>query len=358
MLEALKNEILSAIAAAPDTAALESIRVDALGKKGKVTELLKGLGGMDEAARKTQGALINQLKDAVANALDERKTTLGAAELTARLASEKVDITLPVASEFNSLGRGGIHPISQTIEEVVELFAAQGFTLATGPEIEDDEHNFTALNIPEHHPAREMQDTFHLPPAPDGRKMVLRTQTSPVQIRHMRSHKPPFRIIAPGRVYRCDYDATHVPMFHQVEGLVIDKGITMAHLRGCLMDFLSAYFGTSVKTRFRPSFFPFTEPSAEVDIGCNRQGGELKIGEGNDWLEILGCGMVHPNVLRAGGLDPDEWQGFAFGMGIDRITMLKYGMPDLRPMFDSDVRWLQHYGFSPLHFPSIARGTL
>jgi len=354
MLETLKNEILSAIAAANDTAGLESIRVEALGKKGKVTELLKSLGGMDEATRKTQGMLINQLKDEIANALDEKKVALAAAELNARLASEKLDITLPVAP----VPHGSIHPISQTIEEVVELFAAQGFTLATGPEIEDDEHNFTALNIPEHHPAREMQDTFHLPPAPDGRKMVLRTQPSPVQIRHMRTHKPPFRIIAPGRVYRCDYDATHAPMFHQVEGLVIGKGITMAHLRGCLMEFLSAYFGTSVKTRFRPSFFPFTEPSAEVDIGCSRKNGELKIGEGDDWLEILGCGMVHPNVLCAGGLDPSEWQGFAFGMGLDRITMLKYGMPDLRPMFDSDVRWLQHYGFSPLHFPSIAKGTV
>ncbi|MGE3769333.1 MAG: phenylalanine--tRNA ligase subunit alpha [Bdellovibrionales bacterium] len=353
MLEKLKEEILSAIATANDTAALENVRVDALGKKGKITELLKALGGMDEGARKTQGALINQLKEHIANALDERKTQLSRAEMDARLEAERTDITLNAAPEPT----GSIHPISQTIEELVEIFGSMGFTLSEGPDIEDDEHNFTALNIPQDHPARQMQDTFYLPETAD-KKMVLRTQTSPIQIRHMRSGKPPFRTIGIGRCYRVENDATHVPMFHQIEGLVIDRDITMAHLRGCLMDFLAAFFGTPVKTRFRPSYFPFTEPSAEVDVGCNRQGGELKIGEGNDWMEILGCGMVHPNVLKNCGLDPDEWQGFAFGCGVDRLAMLKYGIPDLRPMFESDTRWLQHYGFSPLQVPSLARGTL
>lgn len=354
MSEALKTEILAAVAAATDLAALDAVRVDALGKKGRVTELLKTLATLSPDERKTQGAAINVLKDSIAAALDARKQVLEEAALATKLAAETLDVTLAARPEHT----GRVHPISQTIEEIIEIFAAQGFRLAEGPEIETDQINFTDLNIPENHPARQMQDTFYLPVGEDGIKYLLRTHTSPVQVRTMRGGPPPYRVIIPGRVYRAEHDATHFPMFHQVEGLVIDKGINMGHLRGCVTEFLSRFFGTEVKTRFRPSFFPFTEPSAEFDVGCDRSGGEIKVGTGNDWLEIGGCGMVHPNVLRAAGLDPAEWQGFAFGFGIDRFAMLKYGIPDGRKMFEGDQRWLSHYGFAAHEVPSLARGTL
>ena len=351
-LTALKKELLAAIAAAADTAALEAVRVEALGKKGRLTDLMKTLGSLSPDERKERGAALNLIKDEVAQKIEARQKQLAGAALEARLVSERVDITLPPRPQ----GEGRIHPVSQTIDEVVTLFASMGFSVATGPDIEDDWHNFTALNVPPDHPARQMQDTFYLPQTGD-QPTVLRTHTSPVQIRTMQSQKPPIRIIIPGRVYRCDYDMPHTPMFHQFEGLVIDESTHMGHLKGCLMDFLRAFFGIEdLPVRFRPSHFPFTEPSAEVDIGCSRSGGELKLGNFGDWLEIAGCGMVHPNVLKNGGIDPEKYQGFAFGMGIDRIAMLKYGIPDLRTFFEADVRWLKHYGFAALDIPNPAFG--
>ncbi|MBZ0325574.1 MAG: phenylalanine--tRNA ligase subunit alpha, partial [Alphaproteobacteria bacterium] len=288
-----------------------------------------------------------------ADAIEARKAALADDALAAGLEAERVDVTLPPRPE----AEGRVHPISQTIDELTAVFADMGFTVAEAGDIEDDFHNFTALNIPPEHPARQMHDTFYLEPRADGSRMLLRTHTSPVQIRTMQARTPPLRIIAPGRTYRCDSDMTHTPMFHQVEGLVIDRNIHMGHLKGCLIEFCRAYFEIDdLPLRFRPSFFPFTEPSAEVDIGCSRADGGLKIGAGDDWLEILGSGMVHPRVLAHCGLDPDEWQGFAFGMGIERIAMLKYGIPDLRTFFDSDLRWLRHYGFLPLDLPSMAEG--
>jgi phenylalanyl-tRNA synthetase alpha chain len=314
---------------------------------------MKGLGGMDPEARKAAGQALNTVKDEVSQALDARKADLAARALEARLVTERVDDTLPSPNETS----GAIHPITQTWEEVVAIFAQMGFIVAEGPEIEDDFHNFTALNFPPGHPAREMHDTFFLPTREDGTRHVLRTHTSPVQIRTMVTEKPPIRILAPGRTYRCDSDMTHTPMFHQFEGLVIDKSTHFGHLKGCLQEFMEAYFEVkNLPVRFRPSFFPFTEPSAEMDIGCSRKGGELKIGAGDDWLEILGCGMVHPNVLKSCGLDPEEYQGFAFGMGLERIAMLKYGIPDLRTFFDSDLRWLRHYGFAALDLPTVHGG--
>jgi phenylalanyl-tRNA synthetase alpha chain len=352
-IESLRAELIAAVSAAGDPAALEEVRVAALGKKGRITGLMKSLGAMDPDARRAAGQRLNELKDEIAAALDARKRTLEAAALDARLAQETIDVTLPVRPE----SRGSLHPISQTIEELTAIFGIMGFEVADGPDVEDDFHNFTALNFPPGHPAREMHDTFFLPPTADGTRYLLRTHTSPVQIRTMMSRKPPIRVIIPGRTYRCDYDMTHTPMFHQMELLVIDKGITMAHLRGCLEEFLRTYFGVAdLPTRFRPSFFPFTEPSAEVDIGCSRAGGELKLGNYGDWLEILGCGMVHPNVLKACGLDPEEYQGFAAGLGVERIAMLKYGIPDLRTFFESDLRWLRHYGFAALDVPTVTGG--
>jgi phenylalanyl-tRNA synthetase alpha chain len=352
-IDALRTELTAAVANAADGAALEEVRVSALGKKGRITDLMKGLGAMDPEARKAFGQRLNVLKDEVAAALDARKKTFETAALDARLATETIDVSLPIRPE----GKGSLHPISQTMDELTAIFGIMGFEVAEGPDVEDDFHNFTALNFPPGHPAREMHDTFFLPPDADGNRYLLRTHTSPVQIRTMMSKKPPIRVIIPGRTYRCDYDQTHTPMFHQMELLVIDKGITMAHLRGCLEEFLRTYFGVDdLTTRFRPSFFPFTEPSAEVDIGCSRAGGELKIGNYGDWLEILGCGMVHPNVLKACGLDPDEYQGFAAGLGVERIAMLKYGIPDLRTFFESDQRWLKHYGFAALDVPSVTGG--
>mgnify|MGYP001809590230 CR=1 FL=1 len=352
-MDALKEELLSQVASAADLAALDEIRVTALGKKGRITGLMKELGALSVEEKKARGQALNALKDEIAAALDARKADLAAAHLARKLEAERIDVTLPVRPQTE----GRIHPISQTIDEIVAIFAEMGFTVADGPDIEDDFHNFTALNFPVGHPARDMHDTFYLPDAADGRKMLLRTHTSPVQVRTMLKKKPPIRVIIPGRTFRSDYDMTHTPMFHQVEGLVIDRGITLGHLKGCLIDFCRAFFDVDdLPLRFRPSFFPFTEPSAEVDIGCSRKGGELKLGNFGDWLEILGCGMVHPNVLEACGVDSTRYQGFAFGMGIERIAMLKYGIPDLRTFFEADLRWLKHYGFVPLDVPSLAHG--
>jgi len=352
-IEQLRAEVLAAVSAASDGAALEATRVDVLGKKGRVTGLMKNLGGMDPEARKVAGQALNTLKTELEAAMAARRASLDAAALDAKLAHEKLDVTLPIRPE----AKGSLHPISQTMEEMAAIFGAMGFTVAEGPDVEDDFHNFTALNFPPGHPAREMHDTFFLPTAPDGNRYLLRTHTSPVQIRTMMSDKPPIRVIIPGRTYRCDYDMTHTPMFHQIEGLVIDTQTNMSHLKGCLQEFLRAFFGVDdLPLRFRPSFFPFTEPSAEVDIGCSRSGGELKLGNYGDWLEILGCGMVHPNVLKSCGLDPEIYQGFAFGMGVERLAMLKYGIPDLRTFFESDLRWLKHYGFAALDVPSLTGG--
>jgi phenylalanyl-tRNA synthetase alpha chain len=370
-LEALKSELLAAVNGAADMAALEAARVGALGKKGKLTELMKGLGGLDAEARKVQGQALNQLRAAIEGALTAKKESLEAAALDVKLAAERIDVTLPARPA--PLGR--IHPLSQCMEEVAAIFGEMGFTVVEGPDIESDWHNFTALNIPPEHPARQMHDTFYLarPGAnatgphlhegalvgegPDRALRLLRTHTSPVQVRTMMSQKPPIRILVPGRCFRKDSDMTHTPMFHQFEGLVIDEATHMGHLKGCLIDFCRAYFEVDdVPVRFRPSHFPFTEPSAEVDIGCSRKGGELKIGAGDDWLEILGCGMVNPNVLEMCGVDSKKYQGFAFGMGAERISMLKYGIPDLRTFFDADIRWLKHYGFVPLDVPSLVGG--
>src|SRR6478752_1329267 len=323
-IDTLSDSLLGEIAAAQDEAALEQLRIAALGKSGSVSALLKTLGAMTPDERKEKGPLINGLRDGVQQALAARKEALGEAALEARLAAERLDISLPVGE---------------------------------GPDVETDDLNFTKLNFPVGHPAREMHDTFFFAPDTNGERKLLRTHTSPVQVRTMLAQEPPIRVVCPGRTYRMDSDQTHTPMFHQVEGLVIDKKANFGHMKWVLEEFCKAFFEVdSVKMRFRPSFFPFTEPSAEVDIQCSRKGGEIRFGEGDDWLEILGCGMVHPNVLRHCGLDPDEYQGFAWGMGIDRIAMLKYGMPDLRPFFEADVRWLNHYGFRPLDLPTLAGG--
>jgi phenylalanyl-tRNA synthetase alpha chain len=354
-LPTLETELLAAIAAAADEAELEAVRVGALGKSGSVSALLKTLGTMVPETRKQQGLLINSLKDRITTAIDARRDALKNVALDRRLNTEMVDVTLPVREPPAEAGR--VHPISQVVDELTAIFADMGFAVAEGPDIETDDLNFTKLNFPEGHPAREMHDTFYFNPKPDGSRLLLRTHTSPVQIRTMLAQKPPIRVIIPGRTYRSDSDQTHTPMFHQVEGLVIDKGSHLGHLKWILQEFCKAFFEVDqVKMRFRPSFFPFTEPSLEVDIQCRRDKGEIRFGEGEDWLEILGCGMVHPNVLRNCGLDPDEYQGFAWGMGIDRIAMLKYGMPDLRAFFEADVRWLAHYGFRPLDFPTLAGG--
>jgi len=354
-LEALKERILADVAAAEDEQAIEAVRVAALGKKGAVSEKLKTLGAMSPEERQSMGPAINGLKSDVTDAIASRKSELKEAAIAIRLARESVDVTLPVRA--SPAERGRIHPISQVTDEITAIFADMGFAIAEGPDIETDYYNFTALNFPEGHPAREMHDTFFFPPDANGERKVLRTHTSPVQIRTMEKQKPPIRIVIPGKTYRQDSDATHSPMFHQVEGLVIDRTANVANMKWVLEEFCKAYFEVpSVTMRFRPSFFPFTEPSLEVDIQCDRSGSEVRFGEGNDWMEILGCGMVHPNVLRAGGLDPDEYQGFAWGMGIDRIAMLKYGMPDLRAFFDADVRWIEHYGFRPLDIPTLFGG--
>ena len=367
-IETLRTELSAAIAAADNEAALDAVRVAALGKKGSVSALLATLGSMAPEDRKSAGPAINGLKNEIAGLIESRSEALKGAALEARLKAETVDVTLPLRPAPTARGR--IHPISQTIDEITAIFSDMGFSIAEGPDIETDYFNFTALNFPEGHPAREMHDTFFMKPGPDGVKKVLRTHTSPVQVRVMQKTNekpaapyitpamdPPIRVVMPGRTYRNDSDQTHTPMFHQVEGLVIDKSSHIGQLRWVLEEFLKAFFEVpSVTLRFRPSFFPFTEPSMEVDVQCDRSGSEVKIGEGNDWLEILGCGMVHPNVIRNAGLDPDVYQGFAWGIGIDRIAMLKYGMPDLRAFFDADQRWLDHYGFRPLDLPTLFGG--
>ncbi len=352
-LKALESEYVAAIDGAGDIEALEQVRTTALGKKGRITGLMKGLGGLKPEERRVAGAAFNELKGRLADAIAARRAGLQAVDLERRLAGEAMDVSLPIRPTAD----GRIHPVSQVTDELTAIFADMGFNIVEGPDIEDDFHNFTALNIPPEHPARQMHDTFYFPPRADGEQKLLRTHTSPMQIRTMQSTPPPHRIIVPGRTYRSDSDQTHTPMFHQVEGLVIDRDIHMGHLKGVLVEFCKAFFEVEeIEMRFRPSHFPFTEPSAEMDIRCSYEGGQLKIGEGDDWLEILGCGMVHPKVLRYCDVDPEEWQGFAWGMGIDRIAMLKYGMPDLRAFFDSDLRWLRHYGFLPLDVPTLAQG--
>jgi phenylalanyl-tRNA synthetase alpha chain len=347
--------VLEEIAATASPEALEGIRIRVLGRRGALTAAMRELGGLDPEARRRAGAELNALKDRITAALVEAGQRLNRAALEKRLAAERADVSLPPPET----ALGHIHPISQTIDEIVAIFGEMGFAFAEGPHIEEDFYNFTALNIPPDHPARQEHDTFYLPERADGSRLVLRTHTSPVQIRTMQAQQPPIRIIVPGRTFRCDHDATHSPMFHQVEGLVVDRSTHMGHLKGCLIEFCRAFFGLDdLPVRFRPSYFPFTEPSAEVDIGCSRTGGRLQIGAGADWLEILGSGMVHPKVLQNCGVDPSQYQGFAFGMGIERIAMLKYGIPDLRAFYDSDLRWLRHYGFVPLDIPSLVRGAL
>jgi phenylalanyl-tRNA synthetase alpha chain len=348
-LSRLEDDVLSEVAAAGDLAALDAVRVSAIGKKGRISELMAQLGKLPAEERKTFGAAVNALKTKVSDALDARKAVLETAALSARLASERADVTLPVRAGAEQLGR--IHPVSQVLDECIEIFADLGFEVAEGPDIETDDLNFTKLNIPAEHPARQEHDTFYFHPKPDGSRLLLRTHTSPVQIRTMQNKKPPIRIIAPGRVYRCDSDQTHTPMFHQIEGLVIDEKTHMGHLKWVLEEFAKSFFEVdNVTMRFRASHFPFTEPSMEVDIDASA------IGKPGQWLEILGCGMVHPNVLANCGLDPEKYQGFAFGMGLDRITMLKYGLPDLRAFFSADLRWLRHYGFSLLDQPTLGGG--
>ena len=354
----LKEELTQQISAANDLAKLEEARVAALGKKGRITDLMKSLGAMAPEERKDFGAAVNALKDEVAALIEKQEAGLKTQAMACKLAAETIDVTLPIRPE----AKGTIHPISQTMDELISIFGSMGFELAEGPDIEDDWHNFTALNFPPGHPAREMHDTFYLPDDADEKgeaaKKLLRTHTSTVQIRHMMGKQPPFKMICMGRVYRSDYDMTHTPVFHQIEGLVIDKNINMGHLKGCLMNFLSAYFDVAdLPVRMRPSFFPFTEPSAEFDMGCSRKNGEFKIGAGDSWIEMGGSGMVHPNVLKNCGIDPEEYQGFAFGLGVERLAMLKYGIPDLRTFFESDIRWLEHYGFDPLERPNRATGS-
>jgi phenylalanyl-tRNA synthetase alpha chain len=354
-LDSLKAELLEAVARASDLDALEEVRVSALGKKGRVSALMQQLGAMPPEERRDFGQAVNAVKTAVGEAIEAKREELASAATTAKLAQERADVSLPVRE--GPLAEGRIHPVSQVTDEITEIFADMGFSIAEGPDIETDFNNFTALNIPAEHPARQDHDTFYFAEQPDGTRPLLRTHTSPVQIRTMLKTKPPLRIIAPGRVYRCDSDQTHTPMFHQVEGLVIDEQTHLGHLKWVLEEFCKAFFEVpEVKMRFRASHFPFTEPSMEVDIGYAEVGDEIRIGAGDQWMEILGCGMVHPNVLKAVELDPKKHQGFAFGLGIDRIAMLKYGMPDLRAFFSGDLRWLKHYGFPPLAIPTLAAG--
>ena len=350
----LQSELIAAINSAVTPDGLEAVRIAALGKQGSVSALLKTMGAMSPEERQVQGPIINGLRESVTAALAEKKTALETAALNVRLATERLDMTLPAPDA----PRGSVHPVSQVMDELAEIFADMGFAVAEGPEIEDDWHNFTALNIPETHPARAMHDTFYFPPDADGQAKLLRTHTSPVQIRTMTSQQPPIRIIAPGRVYRSDSDATHTPMFHQIEGLVIDKGIHLGHLKWTLETFLKAFFERDdVVLRLRPSYFPFTEPSVEIDVGYSNVNGKRVIGGSEGWMEVLGSGMVHPKVIAMCGLDPEVYQGFAFGTGVDRLAMLKYGMDDLRAFFDGDLRWLGHYGFGALDVPTLSGGV-
>ncbi len=349
----LKNEVLIKIKEANSLDDLENLRVQVLGKKGSITSLMKQLGSLEPDKRREAGQILNSLQKNIIEFIENKKSSLEETYLNEKLKNEALDITLPTRPE--NIGR--IHPLSKTMDEVISIFAQMGFTVAEGPDIESDFYNFTALNIPQEHPARQEHDTFYFNEDENGERKVLRTHTSPVQIRTMEKLKPPLRVIVPGRTYRSDHDATHSPMFHQCEGLVIGDNLNMSHLKGCLIDFCRIFFGVDdLPVRFRPSYFPFTEPSAEVDIGCSRKSGELIIGEGDEWLEILGSGMVNPRVLQNCGLDPNEHQGFAFGMGLERVAMLKYGIPDLRPFFESDLRWMKHYGFFPFEQTSIHQG--
>ncbi len=351
------DTLMSKVAAATTLPELESARLEGLGKEGLFIKLVKDIATLPPEQRKEEGQRRNAEKVRFTEALEQKKTVLERAALDARLIAEREDVTLPVRAE----SRGTIHPLSQTIDEIVEIFSQWGFTFSDGPSIESDDFNFTKLNIPPDHPARQMQDTFYMPDAADGSKRVLRTQTSCIQVRTMLKQQPPIRLLAVGRVYRNEHDMTHSAMFHQFEGLVIEEigKITMAHLKGVLLDFYRIFFGVEdLPVRFRPSFFPFTEPSAEIDIGCSRKGGEIKLGNYGDWLEAGGCGMVHPNVLEMSGIDSTKYQGFAFGMGLERAAMLKYGIPDLRNFFEADMRWLKHYGFVPADIPSFAQGSV
>ena len=351
--EQLKNEILEKIDESSTLEALEDVRVESLGKKGSLSLLMKQLGSIEPDKRKETGQKLNLIQKEVLATIENKKEVLRKDHINKKLANESVDITLPIRPETH----GKIHPLSKTMDEVISIFAQMGFTVAEGPDIESDYYNFTALNIPPEHPARQEHDTFYFNSDEDGNRKVLRTHTSPVQIRTMEKLKPPLRVIVPGRTYRSDHDATHSPMFHQCEGLVIGDNLNMSHLKGCLIEFCRVFFGVDdLPVRFRPSYFPFTEPSAEVDIGCSKKNGELKIGSGDEWLEILGSGMVNPRVLENCGINPKEHQGFAFGMGLERIAMLKYGIPDLRPFFDSDLRWMKHYGFFSFEQTSIHQG--
>jgi len=352
-IEDLGRQILDAVSGAANEAALEAVRVSALGKKGSVSELLKSLGGMSADQRRENGPLFNGLRDRVTAAIAARKAALGDAALNVRLAQERVDVTLPARPE----PQGTIHPVSQVLDEITAIFADLGFAIAEGPDVEYDDYNFTKLNIPPDHPARQMHDTFYIAPQADGSRHVLRTHTSPVQVRTMLAQKPPIRIIAPGRTYRHDSDATHTPIFHQIEALVIDEDTNLGHLKWVVEQFCSAFFEVpKIELRARPSFFPFTEPSVEWDMRCDRSGGQIKFGIGNDWLELGGSGMVHPRVLEMCGIDSERYQGFAFGFGLDRMAMLKYGAPDLRPFFESDIRWLRHFGFAALDLPTLDGG--
>ncbi len=351
--EQLKNEILEKIDESSTLEALEDVRVESLGKKGSLSLLMKQLGSIEPDKRRETGQKLNLIQKEVLATIENKKEVLRKDHINKKLANESVDITLPIRPETH----GKIHPLSKTMDEVISIFAQMGFTVAEGPDIESDYYNFSALNIPPEHPARQEHDTFYFNPDEDGNRKVLRTHTSPVQIRTMQKIKPPLRVIVPGRTYRSDHDSTHSPMFHQCEGLVIGDNLNMSHLKGCLIEFCRVFFGVDdLPVRFRPSYFPFTEPSAEVDIGCSKKNGELKIGSGDEWLEILGSGMVNPRVLENCGIDPSKHQGFAFGMGLERIAMLKYGIPDLRPFFDSDLRWMKHYGFFSFEQTSIHQG--
>ena len=346
--------LLDRIAAADSLTELEAVRVSALGKSGSITALLKSLGAMDPDTRASEAPKIHALREQVTKAIVDRNAALEAVDLERRLATERTDLSLPATESLS----GTVHPVSQVMDELAEIFADLGFAVAEGPEIEDQWYNFTALNMGESHPARAMMDTFYLQPHGDEEAKVLRTHTSPVQIRAMKAQGAPIRLIAPGRVYRSDSDATHTPMFHQVEGLVIDQGITLGHLKWTLQAFVKAFFERDdIAMRFRPSYFPFTEPSAELDVGYRLEKGRRVVGGTDGWMEILGSGMVHPQVIANCGLDPDEWQGFAFGCGIDRLAMLKYGMDDLRAFFDGDIRWLKHYGFRALDVPTLSSGV-
>ena len=345
IIEELSDQIMTELQQVQNLQQIEEIRIRVLGKKGTLTEQMKTLSAMSPEERKTAGQALNVAKNKISEALDAKKTALEEAELEKRLATETIDVSLPTRPTH----QGRIHPISQAMEEMLTIFAQMGFDLAEGPDVEDDWHNFEALNFPKNHPARQLHDTFFMTPDKDK---LLRTHTSGVQIRTMENRKPPIKIVVPGRTYRVDYDATHTPMFHQIEGLVVDKKANVAQMKTVLTEAFKAFFGMDdLEVRFRPHYFPFTEPSFEADVG-----GQLAQIVGKEWLELLGCGMVHPNVLKNCGIDPDEYQGFAFGMGLDRLTMLKYNIPDLRSLFDADIRWIEHYGFLPLDVPTITRG--